>query len=38
MEDGKEYIIRTWNIFDDDDNVYVDYTLFIEECEISIEL
>jgi len=38
MEDGREYIIRTWNIHDDDDNVYVDYTLFLEDNEISIEL
>jgi hypothetical protein len=37
-EDGREYTIRTWNIHDDDDNVYVDYTLFLEDNEISIEL
>ena len=28
MTDGKEHIIRTWNIIDNDDTVLVDYTLF----------
>jgi hypothetical protein len=28
MSDGKEHIIRTWNIIDNDDTVLVDYTLF----------
>jgi len=26
--DGTYFILRTWSTFDDDDNVYVDYTLF----------
>ena len=40
MEDGREYIIRTWDIHDDDDNVYVDYTLFTEDTDFdtTIEL
>jgi hypothetical protein len=38
MENGKEYIIRTWNIHDDDDNVYVDYTLFLEDNGTTVEL
>lgn len=38
MENGKEYTIRTWNIHDDDGHVYVDYTLFVEDNGISVEL
>jgi hypothetical protein len=38
MENGKEYIIRTWNIHDDDNHVFVDYTLFVEDNGISVEL
>lgn len=35
MDDGKEYIIRTWNIHDDDDYVYIDYTLFTEDTDFD---
>jgi hypothetical protein len=38
MENGKEYTIRTWNIHDDDNHVFVDYTLFVEDNGISVEL
>jgi hypothetical protein len=40
MEDGREYIIRNWNIHDDDDNVYIEYTLFTEDTDFdtTIEL
>jgi hypothetical protein len=30
MTDGKEVTIRTWNIHDTDDHVYVDYSLYEE--------
>jgi hypothetical protein len=35
MEDGREYIIRTWNIHDDDDYAYVDYTLYLEDTDFD---
>jgi hypothetical protein len=40
MTDGSEYIIRTWNIHDDDELVYIDYTLFYEknESDVIVEL
>jgi hypothetical protein len=38
MEDGKEYTIRTWNIHDEDDHVFVDYTLFYDNNGTTVEL
>lgn len=29
MVDETEYMIRTWNVYDTDSNVFVDYTLFV---------
>jgi hypothetical protein len=34
-EDGRQYVIRTWNIHDDDENVYVDFTLYLEDTEFD---
>ena len=34
-DDGREYIIRTWNIHDDDDYVYVDYTLYLQDTDFD---
>jgi hypothetical protein len=31
LENGEKYTIRTWNIHDTDNEVYVDYTLFRDE-------
>jgi hypothetical protein len=38
MYDGKEYTIRTWNIHDEDDHVFVDYTLFYDNNGTTVEL
>ena len=35
MYDGKEYTIRTWNIHDDDDYAYVDYTLYLQDTDFD---
>lgn len=37
MTDGKEYTIRTWNIHDNDNTVFVDYSLYFpfKQLEIS---
>lgn len=32
-----EYTIRMWNVMDDEDNVYVEYTLFTDKLENNKE-
>ena len=31
MEDGSEYTIRLWNVYDTEDDVTIDYTLFYDD-------
>jgi hypothetical protein len=35
MEDGRDYVIRTWDITDDDNFVYVDFTLYLEDNDLD---
>lgn len=37
-DDFHKYIIRLWNIHDDDDYVYVDYTVFFDSPDGIIEV